>query len=84
MKRELSVPEKHQLKIARDTLKMTPAGARIMGGMSFERAYEIVYKCTLRARLTHLITTYGEGPLYSWELESRGWTPKALLDCLNA
>lgn len=34
----LSVPEKHQLKIAKDTLKMSGVGAMIMGGMSKEEA----------------------------------------------
>lgn len=34
----LSVPEKHQLKIAKDTLKMSGVGAKIMGGMSKEEA----------------------------------------------
>ena len=41
-KRELSVPEKHQLKIARDTLKMSDVGAMIMGGPSKEQAREII------------------------------------------
>ena len=38
MTKNLSVPEKHQLRIARDTLKMSDIGARIMGGMSKEEA----------------------------------------------
>lgn len=37
-KKSLSVPEKHQLKIAKDTLKMSDAGARIMGGMDKDEA----------------------------------------------
>ncbi len=36
--KEISVPQKHQLKIAKDTLKMSDAGARIMGGMTKEKA----------------------------------------------
>lgn len=36
--RNLSVPEKHQLRIALQTLKMTDAGANIMGGMNKEEA----------------------------------------------
>jgi len=37
-KRALTVFEKHQLKIARQTLKMSDQMARIMGGMSKEEA----------------------------------------------
>ena len=42
MKHPLSVPEMHQLKIAKDTLKMSDAGAMIMGGMTKKEAREIV------------------------------------------
>ena len=37
-KKALSVPQKHQLKIAKDTLKMSDAGAKVMGGMSKDEA----------------------------------------------
>lgn len=40
----LTVPEKHQLKIAKDTLKMNPAMANVMGGMSHKEAKEIIKK----------------------------------------
>ena len=33
-KKELSVFDRHQLKIARDTLRMSDAGAAVMGGMN--------------------------------------------------
>jgi hypothetical protein len=49
MPRELSVPEKHQLRIARDTLKMSDVGARIMGGPSKEEARAIILRLTGRA-----------------------------------
>jgi len=39
---ELSVPEKHQLKIAKSTLKMSDAGAMIMGGMSKQEARDFL------------------------------------------
>ena len=42
MKRELSVPEKHQLAIAKSTLRMSDAGARIMGGPTKEESREIL------------------------------------------
>ena len=38
----LTVPEKHQLKIAKDTLKMSDAGALIMGGMTKDEARKIL------------------------------------------
>jgi hypothetical protein len=47
--RELSVFDRHQLKIARDTLKMSDAGARIMGGPTKAEAREIIIRLTGRA-----------------------------------
>ena len=44
--KELTVPDKHQLKIARDTLKMTDAGAKVMGGPTKEEARAIIKKLT--------------------------------------
>ena len=44
----LTVPERHQLKIARDTLKMSDVGARIMGGPTKEQAREIILRLTGR------------------------------------
>jgi hypothetical protein len=38
----LSVPEKHQLRIAKDTLRLSDAGARIMGGPTKEESREIL------------------------------------------
>lgn len=38
----LSVPQKHQKKIALDTLKMHKAGARIMGGMDHKQAVKFL------------------------------------------
>ena len=46
MKKELSVFDKHQLKIARDTLKMSDIGIQIMGGMTKQEAREIIFKLT--------------------------------------
>ncbi len=40
----LTVPEQHQLKIAKDTLKMPDAIAGIMGGPTKEEAREIIKK----------------------------------------
>ena len=44
MKKQLSVPDKHQLKIAKDTLKMSDSGALIMGGMTKAEALAITTK----------------------------------------
>ena len=44
--KQLTVPEKHQLKVARDTLKMSDVGALIMGGPSKEEAKKIIFKLT--------------------------------------
>ena len=78
------VAYKHQKRIAKDTLRMTPAGALIMGGMTFEQAYKFVFNTDLRPRLAQLIAEYGDRPEWlSWELDTYGWTyPKDLLDSL--
>lgn len=46
MKRQLSVPEQHQLKIARDTLKMNDVMVNVMGGMTKAEARAIILKLT--------------------------------------
>lgn len=38
------VAKKHQLKIAKDTLKMSDVGAFIMGGMTKDEAREILFE----------------------------------------
>ena len=43
---KLSVPEQHQLNIARKTLKMSDVGARIMGGMTKEQARDVIKRLT--------------------------------------
>jgi hypothetical protein len=44
----LTVPERHQLKIARDTLRMSDAMAGIMGGPTKAQAREIIFRLTGR------------------------------------
>ena len=46
MKKELSVPEKHQLNVARKTLKLSDVGAMVMGGPTKEEAREIILRLT--------------------------------------
>lgn len=46
MKRTLSVPERHQLNIAKRTLELSDVGALIMGGMTKEEARIIIKKLT--------------------------------------
>lgn len=41
---DLSVFEFHQLRIARDTLRMSDVGAMVMGGMTKAEAREIIAK----------------------------------------
>lgn len=47
-RRALSVPEQHQLKVARDTLRMTDTGAIIMGGPTKAEARAIIKRLTGR------------------------------------
>ncbi len=42
----LSVPEKHQLQVARQTLKLNPAMVAVMGGPSVEEAKAIIKRLT--------------------------------------
>lgn len=42
----LSTSDKHQLKIAKDTLKMSDFGARLAGGMTKDQARAIIYRLT--------------------------------------
>ena len=48
VKRYLTVPEQHQLKIARKTLTYSDAGAKIMGPPSKAEARQIIKKLTGR------------------------------------
>ena len=41
---KLDIFQKHQLRIAKDTLKMSDAGTLIMGGMTKEEAKNIIRK----------------------------------------
>ena len=41
---KLDIFQKHQLRIAKDTLKMSDAGTLIMGGMTKEEAKDIIRK----------------------------------------
>lgn len=43
---KLTTPERHQLKIARATLKMSPVMAAVMGGPTHEEARAIILKLT--------------------------------------
>lgn len=48
MKRTLSIPERHQLAVARRTLQMSDAFARFMGGPTKEEARRIITRLTGR------------------------------------
>lgn len=49
MGKTLTVPEKHQLRIARSTMRMTDTGATVMGGMTKDEARAVIKKLTGRA-----------------------------------
>lgn len=48
MKKIMNVFDKHQLRIARQTLKYTDEGAKVMGGMTKDEARAIILKLTGR------------------------------------
>ena len=79
----LTIPEQHQLRVAKQTLRLTQAGARILGGMSYRDAYFLVYGITLSERLEDLRKNYTieeltkpfeEGGI-NWELDRYGYRP---------
>jgi len=45
----LSVPERHQLNVARQTLRMSPEMAGVMGGMTHDEAQDVVKRLTNKA-----------------------------------
>ncbi len=46
---ELSVPDRHQLRLARDTLKMRPEMAPVMGGMTVPEARAVIARFSRRS-----------------------------------
>ena len=46
MKRKLTVPDQHRLKIALDTLRMNDIMARVMGGMTKDEARQVIEELT--------------------------------------
>ena len=49
-KQKLNVFEKHQLKIAKDTLKMSDIGVQVMGGMTKAEARKIIQRLKEKRR----------------------------------
>jgi hypothetical protein len=47
-RRELSVPARHQLRIAHDILRMSEVGARFMDGMTHDEARAVILRLTGR------------------------------------
>ena len=45
-KRQLSVPDRHQLKVARDTLKLRDGVVGFLGGPTKEQARQIIFDLT--------------------------------------
>ena len=86
---DMDTASKHQMRVAKDTLRMTPAMARIMGGMDYPTAYEHVFRTDLKTRLQSLCEQYGDAAAkpfddggVSWELGKYGYTPAELLKLL--
>ena len=56
----MDIFDRHQMKIARDTLKMSPAGASIMGGMNHSEAVAVLLRGNWsRARIEKALTLAG-------------------------
>ena len=84
------IAKNHQKRIAQSTLKMTPAGARIMGGMDYPTAYKLIFSIDLISRIKSLVSEYGdksslpfEDGGVNWELSRYGYTPAELLNLLG-
>ena len=82
-----AVANRHQSRIARDTLEnMTPMMANIMGGMTFREAYRFVFNRDLDDRIDSLIAEYGliaKSNGFVWELANYGWNPVNLKEALK-
>ena len=55
---KLDIFQKHQLRIAKDTLKMSDAGALVMGGMTKEDAKDIIRKFVSNTKAGHTIKRF--------------------------
>ena len=81
------IAQKHQRKIALDILRnQTPMMANILGGMTFNEAYKVIFETDLESRLDQLIKEYGitcKGKKFSWELDVYGWNPVSLNSALG-
>ena len=80
----IDIAKKHQTKIAKQTLRMTPATAAIMGGMTFEEAYQFIFNTELMPRLEQLVEEHQNSNTLAWELKTYGWSsPMELLNLLK-
>ena len=80
----IDTAKKHQTKIAKKTLRMTPAMAMIFGGMTFEEAYQFIFNTELIPRLEQLVTEHQDSDTLIWELRKYGWpSPLELLKLLR-
>jgi len=75
VKKTLSVPEQHQLKIARQTLRMPAAMAGVMGGPSRAEAVRVAEKLSGESRpFARLVIERGKS-----QSGERGWTVAEML-----
>lgn len=64
-KRRLSVPEQHQLRIAKQTLKMADAAVGVMGGPNKEEARAIIRRLTGKEPKENPVRKYGSRAKYT-------------------
>ena len=80
----IDTAKKHQTKIAKQNLRMTPATAMICDGMTFEEAYQFIFNTELVPRLEQLVEEYQDSTTLAWELKVYGWnSPLELLNLLT-
>lgn len=67
-------PEQHRKRIARRTLHMSPAAARVAGGPTFAEAYRAVFGIDLGERIRDLQREYPAPCDLCFELSRYGYT----------
>lgn len=77
-----SVYSRHMRNIAKQTLRMSRLGAEVMGAMSHEEAYRIVFKSCFLTRLRELADEYESDRRgnVNWELDDYGWGLQEAID----
>lgn len=61
-RRKLGVPERHQLRVAEQTIRTAPAMRGVIGGPTLEQAKDIIRDLKGEAYLDRLLARYGDNP----------------------